>query len=184
MSASKSKGRNKYYAYYYCFKGCSHRLSAEDVNENFLKEFVKYAPKQEYKKVYSIIILEAYKEQTIEKQNEKAQLINQIKDYENRLSKARELLMTNKIDSSDYKDIKSDYGDKLPRMQARYSGLNTDQDDIENLLKQGIENLFRIHSIYENSEFVVCRDLIGSIYPENLTYDGIGFRTTRINEAV
>ena len=101
-------------------------MSAEDVNENFLKEFVKYAPKQEYKKVYSIIILEAYKEQTIEKQNEKAQLINQIKDYENRLSKARELLMTNKIDSSDYKDIKSDYGDKLPRMQARYSGLNTD----------------------------------------------------------
>jgi hypothetical protein len=28
------------------------------------------------KKVYSIIILEAYKEQTIEKQNEKAQLLN------------------------------------------------------------------------------------------------------------
>jgi site-specific DNA recombinase len=26
--------------------------------------------------------------------------------------------------------------------------------------------------------------MIGSIYPENLIYDGIGFRTTRINEAV
>ncbi|MBP4142629.1 hypothetical protein J3S90_12540 [Flavobacterium sp. P4023] len=94
--------------------------------------------------------MEAYKEQIIEKQNEKGQLLNQIKDYENRLSKARQLLMTNKFDSSDYKDIKSDYVDKLARMQARYSGLNTDQDDIENLLNQGIENLFRIHSIYEN----------------------------------
>ncbi|WP_082472480.1 recombinase family protein [Flavobacterium sp. Leaf82] len=184
LSGSKSKGRNQYYAYYHCYKGCTHRSNAEEVNQIFIKELLKYAPKREYKKVYSIIILEAYKEQTRERQNEKSQLLNQIKDYEGRLSKARDLLMTNQIDSADYRDIKSDYGETLVRLQAKYSGLNTDQDDIEKLLNQGIENLFRIHSIYDNSEFVACRDLIGSIYPENLIYDGIGFRTTRINEAV
>ncbi|MFV5684557.1 recombinase family protein [Flavobacterium sp. GB2R13] len=184
LSGSKSKGRNKYYAYYHCYKGCTYRSNADDVNQMFIKELLKYAPKRQYKKVYSIIILEAYKEQTKERQNEKAQLLKQIKDYEGRLSKARDLLMTNQIDSADYRDIKSDYGETLARLQARYSGIDTDQDDIEKLLNQGIENLLRIHSIYDNSELVVCRNLIGSIYPENLIYDGIGFRTKRINEAV
>ena len=46
--------------------------NADDVNQMFIKELLKYAPKREYKKVYSIIILEAYKEQTRERQNEKA----------------------------------------------------------------------------------------------------------------
>lgn len=32
--------------------------------------------------------------------------------------------------------------------------------------------------------FVECRDLTGSIYPENLTFDEIEFGTTKINEAV
>ncbi|WP_082564265.1 recombinase family protein [Flavobacterium sp. Root420] len=184
LSGSKSKGRNKYYAYYHCFKGCSHRIGAEEVNDMFIKELLQYAPKREFKKVYSILIMEAYKEQTKERQNEKTRLLNQIKDYENRLSKARDMLMTNQIDALDYREIKSDYGDTLARLQAKYSGLNTDHENIEILLNKGIENLLRIHSIYDNSQFVECRDLIGSIFPENLIFDGIGFRTTRVNEAV
>jgi site-specific DNA recombinase len=128
--------------------------------------------------------MEAYKEQTKERQIEKTQLANQIKDYESQLAKARNLLMINQIEALDYRDIKSDYGTTLTKLKARFSGLNSDQDDIEKLLNQGIKNLYRLNSIYQNSKFVECRDLIGSIYPENLIYDGIGFRTTRINEAV
>ena len=184
LSGSKSKGRTKHYAYYHCFKGCTHRFRAESVNELFSKELQKYVPREGYKKLYSLIILEAYKEQTKGRQIEKAQLANQIKDYESRLTKARDLLMTNQIDASDYRDIKSDYGSILDKLQAKYSGLNSDQDDIEKLLNQGIENLYRLNSIYQKSKFVECRDLIGSIYPENLMFDGVGFRTTRINEAV
>ena len=76
------------------------------------------------------------------------------------------------------------YDPKLMQLQARFSGLNSDDDNIETLLNSGIENLFRLHSIYEYTQFVACRDLIGSIYPENLIYDGTGFRTKRVNEAV
>ncbi len=92
--------------------------------------------------------------------------------------------MTNQISASDYRDIKSDYGNTLAKLQAKFSGLNSDQDDVEILLNQGIENLYRLNSIYQKSKFVECRDLIGSIYPENLIFDRVGFRTTKINEAV
>jgi len=37
---------------------------------------------------------------------------------------------------------------------------------------------------YENGTVYQKRKIIGSIFPEKLTFDGSGFRTTRINEAV
>lgn len=76
--------------------------------------------------------------------------------------------MTNQIDALDYRDVKSDYGNALAKLQAKFSGLNSDQDDVEMLLNQGIENLYRLNSIYQKSKFVECRDLIGSIYSERI----------------
>lgn len=51
-------------------------------------------------------------------------------------------------------------------------------------MNEGIDNLLRLSIGYEGGTFEECRALIGSIYPENLTFNGTGFRTTRINEAV
>jgi hypothetical protein len=36
------------------------------------------------------------------------------------------MLMTHQIDALDYRDIKSDNGSKLMKLQARFAGLNTD----------------------------------------------------------
>ncbi len=184
LSGSKSKGRNRYYAYYHCFGGCAHRFRAESVNELFVNELQKYLPRQEYKKLYTALIAEAYKEQTKGIQDEKRQLLAQIKDYENRLSKARELVVTNQIDSSDYREMKSDYGGMVTKLEAKLSGISNEKEDIEGLLNEGIDNLLRLSIGFEGGTFAECRDLIGSIYPENLTFNGTGFRTTRINEAV
>ena len=184
LSGSKSKGRNRYYSYYHCFGGCTHRFRAESVNEQFINELQKYLPRPEYTKLYTVLIAEAYKEQTKGIQGEKRQLLAQIKDYENRLSKARELVVTNQIDSSDYREMKSDYGGMVTKLEAKLSGIINEKEDIEGLLNQGIDNLLRLSTSYEGGTFVECRGLIGSIYPENLTFNGTGFRTTRINEAV
>lgn len=38
--------------------------------------------------------------------------------------------------------------------------------------------------MYENGNIQQKRLIIGSMYPENLTFDGIQHRTTRLNEAM
>jgi site-specific DNA recombinase len=183
LSGSKSKGRNRYYAYYHCFGGCTHRFRAEPTTEMFIRELKKYTVRPEYKHLYTVLIAEAYREQTKGVQEEKRQIIAQLKDYEARLSNARDLLATNQIDASDYRDMKSDYGGMITRLEAKLSTISNNKEDIEGLLNAGIDNLLRLNVVYNETTFVECRDLIGSIYPENLTFDGIGFRTTRINEA-
>ncbi len=52
------------------------------------------------------------------------------------------------------------------------------------LLDQGIDKLLCIDQSYEKGDIETQRQIIGSMYPEKLTFDGFHFRTTRINDAV
>jgi site-specific DNA recombinase len=42
----------------------------------------------------------------------------------------------------------------------------------------------RLDERYENGAIKEKREIVGSIFPENLTFNGEYYRTTRINEAV
>ena len=56
--------------------------------------------------------------------------------------------------------------------------------DFDGLLNTGLQNLMNLERLYKNGDMVKKREIIGSIYPENLTIDGFGVRTARLNEAV
>ncbi|MBX9449606.1 MAG: recombinase family protein [Taibaiella sp.] len=45
LTGSASKGYSKYYTYYHCQTGCSFRIRAEDVNEQFISQLKKIYPK-------------------------------------------------------------------------------------------------------------------------------------------
>ncbi len=57
-------------------------------------------------------------------------------------------------------------------------------DNFDAILKKGLDNLFHLSEIYEAGDSEEKRKVIGSVYPEKLTFDGDQLRTTRINEAV
>ncbi len=75
-----------------------------------LENLKNYIPRSEIKKLYTAIIVEAYKEQTKYVDQQKQKLLDGIKDYKVKLSNARDLLATGQIEASDYRDMKSDYG--------------------------------------------------------------------------
>ncbi|WP_268224941.1 recombinase family protein [Sinomicrobium oceani] len=184
LTGSKSKGRNRYYAYYHCQYGCSHRVRAEQVNKTFENGLRKYIPREEIKKLYTSLLMEEYREQTRNVGEKKRQILKQIKDYEERLSYARDLLSTKRIDPLDYRDMKSDYGEAIRKLEAEFARINTQTKDIEGLLNQGIDNLLQLNACFEKGGWEEFRGVIGSIYPKNLTFDRNYLRTTRINVIV
>ena len=56
--------------------------------------------------------------------------------------------------------------------------------DIEQLLIRGYNTLINLQNIFVDSDIMKKREIIGSTYPEKLTFDGFSFRTARLNEAV
>ena len=49
-------------------------------------------------------------------------------------------------------------------------------------MKKGINNLLKLDFIYENGDTEKKREIISSMYPEKMTFDGFSVRTIRINE--
>ena len=184
LSGSASRGRNKYYAYYHCFGGCTHRFRADHVNDRLTAELKKYTPKPKWQPILKSFLYKAYHQQTGRSSDDRKQLTEQIKDLESKLSKARDLLLSDQIDPSDYRAMKADYEERLNRHQAKLNALINQPDNFDTILKKGLDNLFHLSEIYENGTSEEKRKIVGSVYPEKLIFDGDRLRTTRINEAV
>ncbi len=59
-----------------------------------------------------------------------------------------------------------------------------ENDDIGPILDKVIENLEQLDSIWIEVTTIRKRQIIGSIFPEKLVFDGENFRTAGVNEAV
>ena len=183
LTGSTSKGHTKYYTYYHCTTGCTCRFNADTVNKEFVYELKKFIPRPEVEDLYKITLTEAWYDQTSHVQNDRVQILEQIRELESRLSNARDLVASKQIDPADFREMKSDYNGKLEKLEAKLAGCNNDHVDFSDLLNMGLKNLFRLDSIYGTGDTEKRREVISSMYPEKLTFDGDRLRTTRVNEA-
>jgi site-specific DNA recombinase len=184
LTGSSSKGNTKYYSYYHCFDGCTCRFRADHVNDLFVFELKKYIPKEEMIEVYKVVLTEAWNDQTNHLQNDRKQLLAQIKELEDKLSYIRDLLSSRQLDPEDFREMKAEYTRKLEKLEVKLSVCDDNHVNIGHLLDRGLTNLLRLDYIYETGDIEKKREVISSMYPEKMTFDGFVLRTPRVNEAV
>lgn len=184
ITASRSKGRTRYYSYYHCVSACGWRYKAEYINETFLQELRKYKLNAGMLELYKEVILDVYKNQNKGKKDEKKAILQELNEQNSRLAKARELLLTETIDAEDYKAIKHECERKTTLLEAKLSSATPVQENIDALLEKALYNLAHIDERYVQADIEGKRQIIGSIYPEKLEFSENAYRTTRINEAV
>jgi DNA invertase Pin-like site-specific DNA recombinase/transcription elongation factor Elf1 len=184
LLGSKCKGRTKYYYYYHCVSECKYRINSEVANELFVENLKAYEPLHEVKKIYAAVLIETHRDLTDNAREMKRRILEQVKNYENRLSNARDLLSTMQIDPSDYRLMKLDYSEKISKLEYELSEISSDKQSIAGLLNSGIENLIRLNNSYNDASLADARELIGLIYPENFTIRGEQVQTTRINKVI
>jgi site-specific DNA recombinase len=57
------------------------------------------------------------------------------------------------------------------------------QTNIDQLVERGVSNVLYVSQIFEKVTPEQKKSVVGSMYPENLTFDGFLVRTARVNEA-
>jgi site-specific DNA recombinase len=139
---------------------------------------------REVKKLYAAVLIETFNDKTSTAAERKRRLLEQIKDYESRLSNARDLLSSMQIDPSDYKMMKHDYEEKITKLESKLAEVSNDKYTIDDLLNKGLDNLISLNNRYVDSGLAQARDLIGLIYPENFTIRGTEVQTTRTNKII
>jgi site-specific DNA recombinase len=134
--------------------------------------------------LYVTTLGEAFRNQTKHQQASRRQILYQLDELNNRLKNARELLADQKVDSDDYRELKSECTIKINELETKLSMPSEKIIYINELLRSAFNNLYHLHSLYENGTIREKRKIIGSIYPEKLVFDGFQYRTARLNEAV
>ena len=92
--------------------------------------------------------------------------------------------ISDEISRQDYHEYKKKYEDQIDRIESQLFELSKNRVDIKPLIKKAVDNLSRLAETYKSLDTAKKRRLIGSIFPEKMTFDGKIFRTTRMNEAV
>ncbi len=184
LTGSASKGRYNRYYYYHCVSSCGCRFRTENANSLFVRELRKYVPKPGMSDLYVISLKESYYEKTRSQQSDSKQLLSQIDQLNTRLKNAREMAADQKLDLDDYRELKLECMNKITILEAKLAASSRSEKSIDGLLDQTVSNLSRLDALYEEGSIAQKRQIIGSIYPEKLVFDGFQYRTTRLNEAV
>ncbi len=184
LTGSASKGKYQRYYYYHCSSSCGSRYRADNLNGQFIKELKKYVPRPSMVELYKLVILDSYNAQTKVQRADKTEIITRINEWNNKLAKARELLLSGDIDGGDYKIIKTECENKVNILEGKLSTTSNIQENIDSILGKAVNTLSRLDTLYENANSMKKRQIISSIFPEKLIFDGFNYRTPRLNEAV
>ncbi|MFD2963963.1 MULTISPECIES: recombinase family protein [Olivibacter] len=188
LTGSASKGRHRHYYYYHCSSSaCGCRFKAEEVNRYFERELLKYKIMPETGELFKMVVLDEYHSSNREELDERALLFKKIEEQEAILSNARKKLMKDEIDGKDFKIIKMECSEELKKLEALLADLPSKSQNIKiikTLLDEVVEIYSNIDKHYMEADIEGKRRIIGSMYPENLCFDGTKHRTARLNEAL
>ncbi len=184
LTGSGSKGRKFRYYYYHCTSACGARFPTEFTNRVFLTELSKYVPHPAAVELYKQLIVEGLQGRAKDLRAQKKERIVQISGQSERITKGRALLLAGDIDALDFKAIKSESEKQITQLEAKLNEIQDDKGDIRPFVVKAVDQLAQLDKIYGEGSTIRKRQLIGSIFPEKLTFDGENFRTARLNEAV
>ena len=184
LTASTSTGRNQRHSYYHCTSSCSTRFKCEKVNEQFSQELQKLFPKPGMEEVFIEIIKDLYKKHSATNNSEIQNLSKRVSELQDRINKARTKYMNDDIEKSEYNGYRKECEDQIVKLEAELIELSKKKLDISDHIAVAVRNISKMNELFEKGECSERRKVIGSIFPEKIIYDGINFRTARINEAV
>jgi site-specific DNA recombinase len=184
LTASASKGRHQYYSYYHCTGSCKVRFKSDTVNDDFVSELAKWKPNPAVTALYKMVAKDVYEQKNGTERNNLLTIRNEIDRLMKRKKTALDMRMSGDLDNDDYRVVKKECEEGIIILEDKLSKLAMLQSNIDPQIEQATAVLSNLDDHYTQSNTLTKRELIGSIYPDKLQFDGNGFRTARINEVI
>ncbi|WP_317173973.1 recombinase family protein [Mucilaginibacter glaciei] len=185
LTGSASKGRTAHYHYYHCNSTCGYRTRAEEANSIFEEHLKDYVLSPDAAALFKSVILDVYKNEHQTTGNSRKQFIDRITALNNKVTKARELLLNDDIDAADFRAVKVEADREIITLESKISELRTNNmsvSEVEKTLDSAMAKLTSIDALYCKSDHYGKRKLIGSIYPEKFTFEDLKVRTAKTGD--
>jgi site-specific DNA recombinase len=187
LTGSASKGRNGYHYYYHCKSFCGVRYNAVDLNNAFEALLQELVPKAGMAELYKEVVLDSYQNGTEIYREERKRIISQITDQNNRITKSRELLLTEAIEPIDFKEMKKLCEERIIRLEAELKDISEklpSEVNIAELTHKAVSNLKNIVYLYREADIEGKRNIIGSTFSKKWVFSDVEGRTACFNKSI
>lgn len=185
MTGSGSTGRaGGLYHYYHCQRkyGCKSNIRADEVNEGFVLYLSSFEVSEEVLNLYYHILRDVFKSDEKVREQEKLKIETEIASIDKRLESLTTKFIDDLIAHADYKTMKSTLESRKNELLGKHISVGRMDREFTKYMSYGLSLLGNLSKYYASASTEVKSKMVGSIFPENLTYEDKKYRTTRINE--
>lgn len=185
QTASGSRGRSgKYYYYYHCHSHCQCHLRTDKLHSLFIKELKTFKLVAVYSPICLSMLNRILTDTSELKTTTVSHLTKKVYELNNKIEKARELLLHGDIDGADFKAIKTDSQSQITILCDLISTCQIKKSRFSDVAKSCLSLFSSLHQIYEEGNIHIKRKLISLIFPEYLVCNGTSFHTTNVTTPI
>ncbi len=185
MTGGRSLSRKrKYFWYYHCQRGCRVRFRAEQVNDCFEEFLVSLNIPDAATELFRAILRDHYEELEGNRRQKYTQLREQHRSAEERLLSLDKKYFDEEIELDSYQRLKSSFVAERDDLAQRLELLEQGDPDQNQYVDFGLRLLSELPTYYSEAPQRVKLQLLDSIFPGRLSFDGSNYRITELNEAL
>ena len=185
LTGSRSRGRNgKRHAYYHCNHCRSERYRAETANDTVVEVLNDLKLSQSSKVIYNELVKRMLNGDEESRKRKVSKLKESINQQNGRIERLEDRLADGEISSADFLQMKMRFNTIKENARKELAGLQTDNSQKSELLSKAVEVISQLGNFYAEGDAKRKQQLLGSIFPEMIEFDGEKCRTTKINEAL
>ncbi|RYF26784.1 MAG: hypothetical protein EOO42_00580 [Flavobacteriales bacterium] len=137
-----------------------------------------------YPELFVASIAEAYGNQNRAIKEESDELIMQISTANKKVDSARELLILNELEPSEYRKIKEENNSIIARLEMWLNEVNVQKSthvNIKKLAEMAVRSLCEFDKLYDIASIETKRYLVGILFPDKITYAERACRTPKLD---
>jgi DNA invertase Pin-like site-specific DNA recombinase len=182
-SRSKSGSGNKYF-YYHCNYCSQERYRADNANQIMKEILAGFGFKKEVKVLYNELLKEMMNGSEADRKRRIVKLKDELAKHETRIVRAQDMHVDGSLSNSDYQSMINRYSSDKYKTGKELGELLKAKSAWEGYLDKGIGMLSNLEKTFNQAAPRQKREIISSIFPEKLVFDGNKCRTPRLNEVL
>ena len=180
-SGSRSK-TGAYHFYYHCNKCHNERIPAKKLNNEIDQVLDLFKFKKNPTELYNAILSNYINEDEKKSVSEKQKAKKSLKQVEQRLENLQFLFIDGQIEVSEYQKLKSKLVSEATNLKLISVPKDARKKELKDKLKSSVNMLGNLSNAMMSMEVEEKHQVLSSIFPEKIQYDGKNCRTLKMNQ--
>src|SRR5690606_9746930 len=147
-------------------------------------QFERLIPKPAVLEICNSLIKEEFRSISSGETRERKQILKELDEANARLQRARLMRIDGDLGEDDFAAVKTQVMGRIEVLERKLSECVTLGREVKSLIEGALKKVSNLSTLYKDGNLEEKRQVLGSIFPENLVFEGNRHRTTRLNEIV